>query len=74
MPKTLFCQEYQMFLKIEFFKSELIELALLLGLNHPTTISLSQKLDILILDYQILSKPKFNGLNKYIKDEFYLNT
>ncbi|MCM3411247.1 aspartyl-phosphate phosphatase Spo0E family protein [Metabacillus litoralis] len=39
-------------IKINSLRSELIEIGLLIGLNHPITISLSQKLDKLITEYQ----------------------
>ncbi|UGB28800.1 aspartyl-phosphate phosphatase Spo0E family protein [Metabacillus sp. B2-18] len=39
-------------IKINSLRSELIEIGLLIGLNHPITISLSQKLDNLITEYQ----------------------
>ncbi|UGB30556.1 aspartyl-phosphate phosphatase Spo0E family protein [Metabacillus sp. B2-18] len=39
-------------MKINFLKIELIEVGLVIGLNHPITISLSQKLDKLISEYQ----------------------
>ncbi|MFD2214978.1 aspartyl-phosphate phosphatase Spo0E family protein [Metabacillus endolithicus] len=38
--------------KINCLRVELIEVGLLIGLNHPITISLSQKLDKLISEYQ----------------------
>ncbi|MBM7602375.1 hypothetical protein JOC75_000345 [Metabacillus crassostreae] len=38
--------------KINFHKSELIAVGKSLGLNHPLTISQSQKLDQLIYQYQ----------------------
>ena len=41
--------------KIEELKSELIEVGLAIGLNHPTTIKLSQKLDKVIIEFQRLS-------------------
>ncbi|MFC0273468.1 aspartyl-phosphate phosphatase Spo0E family protein [Metabacillus herbersteinensis] len=37
---------------MDSLKSELIEIGLLMGLNHPTTVSLSQRLDKLILEFQ----------------------
>jgi Spo0E like sporulation regulatory protein len=57
LPKTLSSQEEQLLQKIEYLKTELIELGILIGLNHPTTISLSQRLDALILEYQRHSFP-----------------
>ena len=38
--------------KIEELKLELIEVGLAIGLNHPTTINLSQKLDKVIIEFQ----------------------
>ncbi|MFV2047131.1 Spo0E family sporulation regulatory protein-aspartic acid phosphatase [Metabacillus sp. YM-086] len=40
--------------RINFHKKELIAIGLANGLNHPLTISQSQKLDELILQYQKL--------------------
>ncbi|APH05816.1 aspartyl-phosphate phosphatase Spo0E family protein [Bacillus weihaiensis] len=38
--------------KIENLKSDLIKVGLQIGLSHPTTVALSQKLDIVIIELQ----------------------
>ncbi|MDQ0229751.1 aspartyl-phosphate phosphatase Spo0E family protein [Metabacillus malikii] len=44
--------EVKLLSKIEYLKGELIEIGLVIGLNHPRTVSLSQRLDQLIVEYQ----------------------
>lgn len=38
--------------RIDLLKVEMIDLGLNIGLNHPSTVALSQKLDEIILMYQ----------------------
>lgn len=45
-------------ININILRIELIELGLLVGLNHPSTILLSQKLDTLLFEYQITRPSK----------------
>ncbi|MFS0883500.1 Spo0E family sporulation regulatory protein-aspartic acid phosphatase [Metabacillus niabensis] len=56
MENTIFengsINENQLLSKIDFLKGELIEIGLIIGLNHPKTVALSQRLDKLILEYQ----------------------
>ncbi|MEC2078352.1 aspartyl-phosphate phosphatase Spo0E family protein [Metabacillus fastidiosus] len=51
-------QEDQLLLDIQSLKEQLIEMALLIGLNHPKTVFLSQKLDQLIVKYQKWNFPR----------------
>lgn len=39
--------------RIDSLKVEMIDLGLSIGLNHPSTVALSQKLDEIILMYQM---------------------
>ncbi|MGG3928379.1 aspartyl-phosphate phosphatase Spo0E family protein [Metabacillus fastidiosus] len=51
-------QQDQLLLDIQSLKDQLIEMALLIGLTHPKTVFLSQKLDQLIVKYQKWNFPK----------------
>lgn len=42
----------ELYEKIDNLKSDLIQVGIQIGLSHPTTVSLSQKLDIVILELQ----------------------
>ncbi|MBU7595849.1 Spo0E family sporulation regulatory protein-aspartic acid phosphatase (plasmid) [Metabacillus halosaccharovorans] len=46
--------------KLDSLKAELIQVGLQIGLSHPITVSLSQQLDIVILELQ----KEQNKLNK----------
>lgn len=50
--------------KINFQKHELLKIGKSLGLNHPLTISQSQKLDQLIYQYQRMMTSSENHLPK----------
>lgn len=47
--------ERDLLMEIDQLKLKLIKTALLYGINHPFTISVSQDLDILIIEYQKLA-------------------
>lgn len=42
----------ELYEKLDNLKSELIHVGLQIGLSHPTTVSICQKLDIVILELQ----------------------
>ena len=44
--------KYDQLVMIHLYKREMIEFGLKLGLSHPITVSLSQRLDQIITEYQ----------------------
>jgi len=56
---------YDLLVQIDVLKSELIELGLYLGLNHPITVSLSQSLDKKLTEFQ---KIDFMQIKKLINN------
>ncbi|UFT99965.1 aspartyl-phosphate phosphatase Spo0E family protein [Radiobacillus kanasensis] len=55
LAKRTYAEE-ELLYHIELLKSDMIKCGMDLGLDHPLTISLSQELDKLILDFQMRSR------------------